>query len=349
MQFDPNAPAKGDAGVFGLPSTLEDAALVLLPVPWEATTSYGGGTAEGPRAILNASKQVDLYDLDVQDPYQAGIHMLPESAEVRAWNAHAKALAQEVIQNLDTLPEQRKSKLLGDVNAISRDVTAWVKRETETLLKAGKIVGLVGGDHSVPLGAFQAAGEHFGEFGILHFDAHSDTRNAYEGFQESHASIMHNALNHVPQLETLVQVGIRDMCTQEMEFVQQRRIHLISDREIQTRKFRGVGWDAIARGIVQKLPQRVWVSFDIDGLDPRFCPNTGTPVPGGLDFAEAVHLIAEIVRAGKTIIGFDLCEVAPSPDQSDEWDGNVGARLLFKLCGLTFASQKRTALFPLPA
>jgi agmatinase len=346
MSFDPNAPAMRDAGMFGLPYTEEQSALVLLPVPWEATTSYGGGAAEGPSAILQASKQVDLFDLDVDRPYQSGIFMLPESETIRKWNTEAKIKAQEVIQNLETLPEPTKSALLAEVNAHSKRVSAWVEAETKRLFDAGKIVGIVGGDHAVPLGAFRAAGAKFGSFGILHFDAHSDTRDAYEGFQESHASIMNNACKEVAALETIVQVGIRDMCEQEMAFVRERALHMFSDRALQARKFKGESWDTIAKSIVAKLPKQVWISFDIDGLDPRFCPHTGTPVPGGLDLSEAVYLIAEVVRAGKTIIGFDLCEVAPGPDESDEWDGNVGARLLFKLCALTFASQGKAALLP---
>jgi agmatinase len=112
------------------------------------------------------------------------------------------------------------------------------------------------------------------------------------------------------------------------------------DEDLNQRKFSGENWSKTASEIVSQLPQNVWVSFDIDGLDPRFCPNTGTPVPGGLDFQEAVYLIAAVVRSGRTIIGFDLNEVAPSPN-GDEWDANVGARLLYKLCAWTLASQKK--------
>jgi agmatinase len=342
MTFDPNAPAPRDAGIFGLDFSEANAALVLLPIPWEATTSYGGGTSMGPAAIFKASKQVDLFDLQVERPYEAGIAMLPESAAIQALNTEAKALAQEVIVNFEDLVEARRSELLSAVNMRSHKVNAAVRNETARLLKAGKVVGIVGGDHSVPFGAFQAAAAHFGNFGILHFDAHSDTRNTYEGFEHSHASIMHNACMHIPKIERLVQVGIRDTCEQEMRFVaaQGERVAMFSDSALNGRKFRGDSWSLTCAQIVSKLPQQVWVSFDIDGLDPRFCPHTGTPVPGGLDFAEAVFLIAEVVRAGKRIIGFDLCEVAPNgTDDTDEWDGNVGARLLYKLCSLTLASQ----------
>src|SRR5207244_9789759 len=105
---------------------------------------------------------------------------------------------------------------------------------------------------------------------------------------------------------------------------------------------RGTSWHALTARIVDALPERVWLSFDIDGFDPKLCPHTGTPVPGGIDLYEAVHLMLEIVIAKKTIIGFDLCEVAPNlTDASDEWDATLGARLLYKLCAFALASQSK--------
>lgn len=342
MSFDPNAPAAENSGIFGLPFSESESKLVLLPVPWEATTSYGGGTSKGPEAILAASKQIDLYDLDVNSIYAPGIHMLPVSPEVASWNEAAKVSAQEVIENYETLQEERRAELLGHVNATSDRINRWVEEKTLAQLKQGKIVGLVGGDHASPFGAFKAAAAHFGSYGILHFDAHSDTRNAYEGFAHSHASIMHNALTRIPQITKLVQVGIRDTCDEEMRFTasQGGRIELFTDRRLRHAMYEGATWKSVCAHVVGSLPDKVWISFDIDGLDPRFCPHTGTPVAGGLDFAETVYMLREVVRSGRTILGFDLCEVAPdlaNPD--DEWDGNVGARLLFKLCGFTFASQ----------
>ena len=225
-------------------------------------------------------------------------------------------------------------------------LNAWVKKETAALLRKGKIVGLVGGDHSTPFGAFAAMGEHVGEFGILHFDAHSDTRIAYEGFVHSHASIMYNALESTKQITKIVQVGIRDLCQQELDYVTEAakigRARVFTDRELARRAFAGEPFSKIAADIVSALPDRVWVSFDIDGLDPRFCPHTGTPVPGGLDFREATYILAELAKSGRTIVGFDVNEVAPNvEDPEDEWDANVGARLLYKLAGATFASQKK--------
>jgi agmatinase len=349
MRFDPNGPAPEGSGVFGLPYSEDEAKLVYLPVPWEATTSYGGGTSRGPAAIVAASRQVDLFDLDVQKPYEPGLFMLEESSEVRAFNERAKALAQQVIEaGGDVQGDAELTQALAEVNRLSYAVDDFVARETERLLEAGKIVGVVGGDHSVPFGAIRTVAGR-SPIGVLHFDAHSDTRRAYEGFVRSHASIMHNVLEEVEGVTRLVQVGIRDVCEEEVDYLasQGDRVRVFFDRDIARRKLSGEPFAAIAQAVVLALPSDVWVSFDIDGLDPRFCPHTGTPVPGGLDFHEAVFILRALVESGRTIVGFDLNEVAPNLDNpDDEWDANVGARLLYKLSGFTLASRKLVPLRP---
>lgn len=347
MSFDPNAPAPPGAGIFGLPHTEEEALVVLVPVPWEATTSYGGGAAEGPRAIYDASMQVDLFDLDVDRPYQHGIHMREMPADVRAWNVAGKAAAEGIIEHGGAGDDPALKAALAAVNALSEKVNAHVEKEVLDVLAKKKVVGVVGGDHSVPWGALRAMAKHEKEIGVLHFDAHSDTRQAYEGFKHSHASIMFNILEDVPAVTKLVQVGIRDVCEAEIDYCtrQGERVRIFFDRDITNRKMEGEPFAAIARDIVAALPDRVWVSFDIDGLDPRYCPHTGTPVPGGLEFAEAIAILRELAKSGKRIIGFDLNEVAPNlADEADEWDGNVGARLLYKMIGFTLASLGKAKL-----
>jgi agmatinase len=346
MNFDPNAAASADSGVFGLPFTLKESKLAFLPIPWDATTSYRAGTHRGPELILEASRQVDLFDLSVEEPYAPGWFWLPVQSELPAWNSEARHLAEAIIERGGNIKGNATlEKALTRVNVLSDQVNQVVYRETKEQLDQGRIVAVVGGEHSVPFGAIQAIAERVGPIGILHFDAHSDTRNAYEGFTWSHASIMHNVLEKIPSVEKLVQVGIRDFCEEEYHYLQEQgqRVSVHYDKILAERKFRGEAWTAIATRIIAELPERVWISFDIDGLDPRFCPNTGTPVPGGLEFNEAIHLIETLARSGRKIVGFDLNEVAPSPswpDQNaDEWDGNVGARLLYKLATWTMASQ----------
>jgi len=167
-----------------------------------------------------------------------------------------------------------------------------------------------------------------------------DLRDSYQGFKNSHASIMRNALNQVPGIEKLVQIGIRDFCEEELEFArsQNGRVIQFFDHDLQYQKQEGRNFSSIADDIISHLPANVWISFDIDGLDPKYCPNTGTPVPGGLDFFEAISLFKKIAHSGRRIVGFDLVEVAPSKDSTNEWDANVGARLLYKLSGWTLFS-----------
>jgi len=331
ITFDPNAAAAEDSGIFGLPFTIEEAELVLIPVPWEATTSYGGGTSLGPQAILDASKQVDLFDLELGNFYEQGIAMLEESEQILAWN-EASTMAS-----------------LEEVNLYSEKVNHYVYIEAKKLLTQGKLVGVVGGDHSTPFGAIQAFLEKHPRMGILHFDAHADLRNAFEGYEYSHASIMYNVMTKTA-LRKLVQVGIRDFCEEEFDFIQDNpeRIVTYFDAQLFEEKVKGRNWDSICDEIINQLPEEVYVSFDIDGLDPRFCPHTGTPVPGGLDFQEAIYLIKKVVQSGRRLIGFDLNEVSPGIhsneqdtallDSAGEWDANVGARLLYKLCGYTLKS-----------
>lgn len=335
--FDPNAAALPDSGVFGLPFTPEEAKVVLVPVPFEATTSYGGGTADGPEAILEASKQVDLFDLDTGKPYEAGISMLPMPGDVRAWNDEAKQLAAPIVASggMEVDPAA-----LAKVNALSEKMNDWVFQTTRHWLAEGKIVGVVGGDHSTPFGAIKAYAEKYPGLGVLHLDAHADLRDAYEGFTWSHASIMFNVITHLPNVKKLVQVGIRDFGEAEYQLIRESdgRIHTFFDARLSRARLDGMPWREQVDAIVAELPQHVYLSWDIDGLEPTLCPHTGTPVPGGLTFAQAVALLEGLMRAGKKIVGFDLNEVSPGADGS-EWDGNVGARLLYKMIGWTLMSQ----------
>jgi agmatinase len=331
--FDANAAASQDSGIFGLPFTVEEAEMVLLPVPWEVTTSYGRGTAKGPSAILKASKQIDLFDLELGNFFEAGITLLDESSDVKKWNEEASQLAKKIIA-----AGEGSAKDLSIVNEYSIQLNKFVYTETQALLAQGKRVGIIGGDHSVPFGAIQAFLEKYPKMGILHFDAHADLRDAFEGFTYSHASIMHNVITQT-NLTRLVQVGIRDFCEEEFNFIHhhKEKITTFFDSILSERKMQGEPWSVLCDEVIQHLPQEVYISFDIDGLDPRFCPHTGTPVPGGLDLKEVFYLIKKVVQSGRKIIGFDLNEVAPG--QASEWDANVGARLLYKLCGWVLYSS----------
>jgi agmatinase len=313
--FDPDAAAGSGSGIFGLPFTPDEAKVVIVPVPFEATTSYGGGTSGGPRAVLEASRQVDLFDRETGRPYEAGIAMLEVPRKIVQWNAKAK-----------------KSRSKRRVNAFGDAVNHWVYEKTTTLLAAGKMPVILGGDHSVPFGAIRAYAEKYPGLGILHLDAHADLREAYEGFTWSHASIFHNVMTKIDGVARLVQVGVRDLGAAEWRMIEESegRIVTFFDPDLAAQKETGKPWAALADHIVSHLPETVYLSWDIDGLDPTLCPSTGTPVPGGLSWNEAIGLLRALVRARKRIVGLDLCEVAPG---ESEWDANVGARLLYKMIG----------------
>lgn len=328
MSFNPNDPGAADSNVFGLPYTLDESELILIPVPWEATVSYGAGTSDGPAAIFEASRQVDLFHPLVPQIWTKKIAMADSSAELKRRSDEARAKATVIMDQL-VAGEPVNELLREEVNAASRFMIDWVEKESAQWLGRQRKVATVGGDHSTPLGLFKALGKDH-SFGILQIDAHCDLRKAYEGFTYSHASVMYNALEEVSNISRLTQVGIRDYCEEEMNYIQQSagRVHTFFDRDMQRSKFEGRSWKQITDDIIATLPEQVFISFDIDGLTPDHCPNTGTPVPGGLLFQEVVYLIEEVAKRRK-LIGFDLNEVSPG---TDEWDANVGARVLFQLC-----------------
>ncbi len=335
MTFDPSAAAQPGSGLFGLPHSEAEAGVVIVPVPFEATTSYGGGTSGGPAAILEASRQVDLFDVDTGRPYQAGIHMLPIPGEIAALDRAARAAAAPVIAAGGATPERADLiRAAAEVDRACERMNAWVEERVADLLARGKRVGLVGGDHSTALGAMAAHARRHPGLGVLHVDAHADLRVAYEGFTYSHASVLYNAAERLPGISRIVQVGLRDLSEEEHAYAAASAGRIVQhhDAALARARFEGETFAAQARRMVEPLPAEVYVSFDVDGLDPTLCPHTGTPVPGGLSFQQAAHLLGAIVASGRRVVGFDLVEVAPGPDGGD-WDANVGARLLYKLIG----------------
>ncbi|MBP9706849.1 MAG: agmatinase [Oligoflexales bacterium] len=322
-----------EAGLFGSPFNNEEANLVILGIPWDATCSYGRGSALTPKSISKVSHQLDLSDDFFGNTYRARISLDESLFEIAESNQSATEAAVKMREHA-TDETQLKT-----VNRLSAKVHKKIEERAVSILASGKIVGVLGGEHSCPYGLMKALTQNHDDFGVLHVDAHFDLRKAYEGITHSHASIFYNAINDLPQISSLVQVGIRDFSKDEWDFSQSnKRCHAFLASEMFRDQARGLSFAELATKIVQKLPQKIYVSFDIDGLDPSYCPNTGTPVPGGLSFAEACYLLEEICRQKKTVIGFDLCEAVPG-DKSD-WDLNVAARILYKLCGTVYKSQQ---------
>ena len=340
--FDPNTVGNPNNNIFGLPFSEEDARLVIVPVPWEVTVSYNAGTARAPDHIFTASLQVDLFDPELKDTWKEGFFMRYPDKKILTKSDFLRKEAELYINYIsqgDVVSANKfMCKTLRDINEGSLFLNNWVYEQTKDLLDKGKLVALLGGDHSTPLGFFKAIAEKNIEFGILQIDAHMDLRKAYEGFNYSHASIMYNALEEIPQLKKIVQVGIRDYCEEEFQYMCASNGRAITyfDKDIKERLFEGETWKNIVDDIVNQLPQNVFISFDIDGLNPKLCPHTGTPVQGGFEAQEMYYLFKKVMQSGRKIIGFDLNEVGVS---HDEWDENVGARILFKLCSILTASN----------
>lgn len=333
--FDPSQPGLADSSIYGLPFTAEESDIIVVSVPWEVTVSYGAGASKGPSSILDASFQVDLLQQDFPELWKLGIFLDEGPVHWAEKSEFYKELAQPIIEALENgeLIEDDPilSSNLEEINNASAVLNEELKQRVLEWKSKGKKVILLGGDHSTPMGYYQALATLYSDFGILHFDAHMDLRIAYEGFTYSHASIMYNTIQ-LPEVSKLVQVGIRDFCEQEVEVVRNsNKVKVYTDNDLKKSMFEGQTWQEKVDEIIDLLPQDVAVSFDIDALYQWYCPNTGTPVPGGLSYEQATYALTRLANSNKNIIGIDLVEVAPG---EDEWDGNVGARMLFHMCGV---------------
>lgn len=343
--FDRNSPSNPNNNIFGLPFKEEEARVVILPVPWEVTVSCYAGTARAAEHICKAALQVDLFDVDYPENWREGFFIRETDRKILMKSDYLRKEAELYIDYIskgeDVNKNQFMCKSLKEINEGSLMLNQWVFEHTKALLLKKKLVGLLGGDHSTALGYYKAIAEVHGSYGILQIDAHCDLRKSYEGFTYSHASIMYNVLNEIPLMNRLVQVGIRDYCIQEREYIEQHpeRIVTFFDQSLKEKSYEGHTWKIICDEIIAQLPEKVHVSLDIDGLDPKLCPNTGTPVQGGFETEQVFYLLKQIHKSGRTIIGFDLCEIGIS---ETDWDANVGARILFKLCNLLVACNPAT-------
>lgn len=342
--FDPNGVGIANGNIFGFPVTQDEATIVITPIPWDATASYGKGTSDGPDAILEASTQLDFYHPKLEKAYETKVFMTPISEDWKKINAD---LCMQTVQYIDFLEQGGQLEdaphfqtLLTEVAEAQNALKNNLKERSLELFQAGKIPAVLGGEHSVPLGLMEAIDALGQPFGVLQIDAHADLRDAYEGFDQSHASIMFNALKNCPNLQRLVQVGIRDIAESEVQLIENsnNRIRTYFDWNLKEEQFAGKKWSEQVTEIIADLPQRVYISFDIDGLKPYLCPNTGTPVIGGFELDEINYLFFELVKSGREIVAFDLNEV--SPGQNDDWDANVGSRALWNLVCATELSRR---------
>lgn len=339
--FDPDGVAVDNGNYFGMPFSCEQSKVVLISAPWDVTVSYGAGTSNAPESIIKASTQLDFYDQDNPEGWKCGIATAPIDNLIYEKNQQARANACRVIDALSSGVPLGDESIKEDTQVVNQ-ASCWfnenIYQQAKGWLSEQKIVGLVGGDHSSPFGLIRALSEKYDNLGVLHVDAHLDLREAYEGFEYSHASIMYNVSTRMPSVKSFVQVGVRDFSKGEYMYASgDKRFSVWTDKLLSESKFEGESWKQLTEKIISTLPQDVYVSFDIDGLDSSLCPGTGTPVAGGLSYNEACYLLLSVVKSGRRIVGFDVCEVAPTfnaEGEDTQWDANVGARILYKLCNL---------------
>lgn len=273
----------------GLPvkySNYKDSKIVILPVPFDKTSSWLKGSAKGPKAIINASQNMELYDIETNsEVYKKGLHTL-------------------------------KAVTAGT----SKKMIADVYRQAKKLINDDKFVVTLGGEHTVSLGAIMAHAELFGNFSILHLDAHSDRRDTYEGNRYSHACVMARAEEFTKEI---ISVGIRSMDSSELKNIDRRRIFYASDI------CQKQDWISKAVGMLSK---NVYITIDIDVLDPSIMPSTGTPEPGGLGWYEILALLKN-VSSKKRIVGFDVVEFLPSENKAPDF---IAAKIIYKLLSFIF-------------
>lgn len=333
------------SSLFGWPALRQKSSVILVGVPWEVTVSYREGASLAPQSLLKSSSQIDLYDFELKDTYRSGFFLEPISEEIKEKNRLARHQARKVIQEWEksegSLCSQKTKTLLEQVNQACQEMVDWVYKKTKKILSENKIPGLIGGDHSISLGAVKAFGEEYKQYGILQIDAHLDLRPSYQGFTYSHASVMHNVLNLLLPPQKIVSVGVRDFSQKEWKRVQSetQRLVCFTNHEIKSWLFQGRSWKSFCEKIISELPQNIYLSVDVDGFSPNHFPQTGTPVPGGLSFDQFIYFLMKLVREGrKRIIGFDLCELASHHEES--LDANIGMRLLYQMCGWSVKSQE---------
>ncbi len=282
-------------------SNIDTSEIVIIPVPYEATTSYGKGTKYGPKAILEASSYVEFYDdeFDRELCFEKGI------ATLSPINFNGK-------KDLDAL------------NLIENYVSKF--------LQNNKFVVTLGGEHSISTAPIKAHFKKFSDMCILHFDAHSDLRYEYEGNPYSHASFMHRVIEFFPP-EKITQVGIRAQCIEESRVIKEKNIKTFYASAIR-KKLHQVNWQ---KEIVNTLSNKIYITFDVDYFDPAIMPSTGTPEPDGFLYSETLDIFREIIRQDKEIIGFDIVELAPIEYLNHP--NLTTARLLYKLLNFSFYNR----------
>lgn len=279
-------------------SNFKDSKIAILSVPYEHTVSYGGGTADGPAAIIEASAYVEFYD----DEFEKEVCF------------------DQGIVTLEALDLSDKV----DLSALN-----YIQSNVEELINQDKFVVTLGGEHTISTAPIKAHYKKYPDMSILHFDAHSDLRDEYEDSKYSHACFMARTAEFFPN-DRITQVGIRAQCIEEAAFIKKHKINTFYASAIR-RGMHGNNWQ---QSVVDTLSDNVYITFDIDYFDPSLIPATGTPEPDGFLYSETLDIFRAMKKAGKKIIGFDLVELAPMNGLNHP--NLTAARLVYKLLNFAF-------------
>lgn len=322
----------GDGGYyFGENTSPADADLVIVSAPWSVTSDYGRGATYTPDAVIDASVDSNLYDVESGFSAEGRVATAVINYNIQESSEHLGRDAERVANRaFDGVTLEYATRKVKHINEGFADMHASVYKQTKHWVSEGKTVAVVGGDHSVSFGAIKAVAEHYKEVGVLFIDAHADFACNDKVFPYTHRSIARNIVEEIPSVSRLVEVGVRDIDKSEMEaLLAAEKVELFLAEKVAGKRFEGESWGNICREIVDKLPQKVYVSLDIDALKIEFCTHTNMPVPGGMTFDEVVYLVNCVVKSGRQIVGFDITEVVSNID--DKMDAIVAVRLLTKM------------------
>lgn len=319
-----------------------DAPIVLVSAPWAVTSAAGQGAVYTPDAIIDASTHLSLYDVVSNTSIDGKVATAEVDYDLQESSLQLGGDAAKVVAHIEdggALTGDYFARKVVRINLGFRDMHRSVGKRVFRFASKGKIVGVVGGDHSVAFGAVRSISSVYPQMGVLFIDAHSDLRPSGKIFDYSHLSVARNIVDEIPAVSKLVQVGVRDMSREEMDFAQNHpKITMFCHEKLTAERFSGRSWGEVCDDVVAQLPDKVYISFDIDALSPECCPHTKRPVAGGMTFDEAVCLINRVAESGREIVGFDLTEIVPVMESGV--DAAVGARMLVKLCAAALCSKK---------
>ncbi len=341
-EFDPNTITPDNGCYFGIPLAPEDAALVLLSAPWDATASLRSGSSYAPDAIIEASRYVDFYEPLAPNSWLKGIATAPIDYSIQDLSHRLRPDAERVIKlhdelGMSVLDNLMYERRLRRVNEGSVEINNNIYSQASHWFDKGKIVGLVGGDQSVTYGMVKAVGCKYDGVGLVHIDSRCDMHEAYQGFDFSHASTMYNILRDVPQVKKFVSVGVQEFSPIEWErATSDSRVKMFTAQDMWREQFEGTTWAKIVNDIINELPENVYLALDIDGLTGECSPNKSRIMTGGMSFHQVVYLMDRIIASGRRIVGFDITEVSPNMD--NKADMRLVARLLFKMCSIALKS-----------